>query len=274
MASDGRADGAYHTTSTIDKPVSPESSPRVYAESAAGLSFDLCSQAKSADDTFHVSAAGTVLCSPNEFDVDPRIGGAFSVKQKPQRRSAKGLFSSIGFAADVAWTRNLFNWFGGGCDLSHRYAAYVLGAGGEGKTRIVRAMIQGMNVFECHLTKPFAFDGFNQSIDILLVDDINWNKFDGALRSTLLNIMGRQSAVIQRKWKRQATVVNEHVLTIFTSNYKPLADDSFLRRSYVVWAKEMACKDAVLYQDVDRGDDLSSYVDPPLWPVQEHAAVK
>ena len=114
-------------------------------------------------------------------------------------------------------------------------------------------MIQGMNVFECRLTKPFAFDGFNQSTDILLVDDINWYTFDRALRSTLRNIMARQPAVIQRKFKRQATVMNEHVLTIFTSNYKPLVDDSFLRRCYVVWAKEKACK-----------DDLSSYEDPKL----------
>jgi len=122
-------------------------------------------------------------------------------------------------------------------------------------------MIQGMNVFECRLTKPFAFDGFNQSIDILLVDDMNWHKFDRALRPTLLNIMARQPAVIQRKFKRAETVTNEHVLTIFTSNYTPLADDNFLRRCYSVWAKVKACKDVISQQD---DDDFSSYEDPML----------
>ena len=214
------------------------------------------------------------MCSPNELDVYPRIDGASSVKQKPQRRSAEALFSSIDFVEDVAWTRNLFNWFGGGCERSRLYAAYVVGAGGEGKTRIVRAMIQGMNVFECCLFSPFALDGFDKNVDILLVDDISWGKFDSALRPALLNIMARQPAVIQRKFKRTQTVANEHVLTIFTSNYKPLDDANFIRRTYCVWAKVKACKDVISPEHVDRGDDLSSYQDPKLSPVQAHAAAK
>jgi len=270
IASHECADGACHAASAEHNAESTAAFPRVHDESAANL----CPQAKSAGDTFHVSATATALCSTNEPDVDPQNSGASAGKQNAQRRSAQVLFSSVGFAANVTWTRSLFNWFGGGCERSHRYAAYVVGAGGEGKTRIVRAMIQGMNVFECCLINPFAFDGFNKSIDILLVDDVNWDKFDRALRPTLLNIMARQPAVIQRKFKRAETVTNEHVLTIFTSNYTPLADDNFLRRSYSVWAKVKACKDVISQQEDDPGDDLSSYKNPTLPSVQAHAAVK
>ena len=129
-------------------------------------------------------------------------------------------------------------------------------------------MIQGMNVFECCLINPFAFDGFNKSIDILLVDCVNWDKFDRALRPALLNIMTRQPAVIRRKYKKAETVVNEHVLTIFTSNYKPLADDNFLRRSYCVWAKVKACNDCISPKDDDSGDD-DTFFKSPLLPSVE-----
>ena len=159
------------------------------------------------------------------------------------------------------------NWFGGGCERTRRYAAYVFGAGGEGKSRIVRAMIQGMNVFECRLNGPFAFDGFSSSTDVLFVDDINWACFDRKLRPALKCIMARQPAVIQRKFKKQETVVNEHVLTIFTSNFKLVDDDTFRRRIYLVWANENACNDYLSPREDDRGDDLTSYEDPKLPPV-------
>ena len=236
----------------------------MHAESAA----DLCPQAKSADDTFHVSAAATALCPPNERTVDPRVGGASGGKQNPQRPSVELLFSSIGFAENVPWTRNLFNWFAGGCERSHRYAAYVFGKGGEGKSRIVRAMIQGMNVFECRLTEPYAFHGFSSSTDVVLVDDMYWFCFDRTLRSTLLCIMARRPAVIRRKFRKQVTVVNEHVLTIFTSTFKPVVDDAFRRCSYRVWAKVQACNDRISPNDDDSGDD-DTFFRSPLLPSAE-----
>ena len=264
------ADGACHAASPEHDVASTAAFPRVHAESAA----DLCPQAKSSDDTFHASAAATALCSTNEPEVDPRISGAPAVEQKAQRPSAQMLFSSIGFVQNVTWTRKLFDWFGGGCDRSRRYAAYVFGVGGEGKTRIVRAMADGMNVFECRLNEPFGLQGFSSTTDVLLVDDVNWDTFDHALRASLLCIMGRMPTVIQRKFKTYDTVVNKHVLTIFTSNFKLPDDYSFRRRSYRVWANVKACKDMVSDQDEDSGDDDSFFVNPKWRPAHVHPALK
>ena len=182
-----------------------------------------------------------------------------------QQPSVDELFSSIPFAEDVGWTRNLLEWFASGYKRTHRYAAYVFGKGGEGKTRIVRMLAKGKNVFECRLTEPYAFDGFDSSTDILLLEDVNWECFDITLRSTLLSIMAQQPAVIQRKYKPQTVVANDKVLTIFTSNFKLPSDTAFRRRTYIVWAKVKACKDTVADSGADDpGDDDTHYVNPKL----------
>jgi hypothetical protein len=187
---------------------------------------------------------------------------AFRKANYPHLQSVESLFTIIDNVEDVAWTRSLFSWFVGGYERTHRYAAYVLGMGGEGKTRVVRAMTFGMRVFECRLTEPYAFEGYDDSIDILLLDDVNWASFDITLRSTLLSIMARQPATIQRKHKPQVTVFNDKVLTVFTSNYKLPTDTAFRRRTYIVWAKTQACKDAITASEDDPGDDDTGYVNP------------
>ena len=174
------------------------------------------------------------------------------------------LFVQIDFVKDVAWVRKLFNWMLVGRARTHRHAAYVFGHGGEGKTRIVRAMITKFNVFECRLTEPYAFDGFSSNVDVLLLEDVNWAVFDNALRSTLLPIMSRQPTVIQRKFKHQETVSNTKVITIFTSNFTLPTDHAFRRRTYIVHANERACKDTVTADDDDAGDDDTSYKNPWL----------
>jgi hypothetical protein len=174
------------------------------------------------------------------------------------------LFSTINFAKDVGWVRKLFTWFVDGHKRTHRYAAYVFGHGGEGKTRIVRAMLQGLNVFECRLTEPYAFDGFSSDVDVLLLEDVNWFVFDNALRSTLLPIMSKQPTVIQRKFKQQETVSNTNVLTIFTSNFTLPTDHAFRRRTYIIHANEKACKDSLTAVDDDAGDDDTKYKNPWL----------
>jgi hypothetical protein len=178
--------------------------------------------------------------------------------------SVEMLFATIDFAKDAAWVRKLFTWFVGGHERTHRYAAYVFGHGGEGKTRIVRAMLLGLNVFECRLTEPYAFDGFSSNVDVLLLEDVNWCVFDNALRSTLLPIMSRQPTVIQRKFKQQVTVSNTKVITIFTSNFTLPTDHAFRRRTYLVHANERACKDTLTAIDDDAGDDDSNYKNPWL----------
>ena len=140
----------------------------------------------------------------------------------------------------------------------------MFGSGGEGKTRLVRALVRGLNIFECRLTEPYAFDGFNSETDILLVEDVNWRCFHATLRSTLLSITARQPAVVQRKYKPQITVSNDKVLTLFTSNFKLPDDVALRRRCFVVWAKAMACVDAVPFGQDDPGDDDASYVNPGL----------
>jgi hypothetical protein len=175
-----------------------------------------------------------------------------------------GLFLIIDFAKDVAWVRKLFNWFVEGRERTHRYTAYVFGHGGEGKTRIVREMVRGLNVFECRLTEPYAFDGFTSDVDVLLLEDVNWFVFDNALRSTLLPIMSRQPTVIQRKFKQQETVSNTKVITIFTSNFTLPTDHAFRRRTYLVHANERACKDTPSAIDDDAGDDDAHYTNPWL----------
>jgi hypothetical protein len=187
---------------------------------------------------------------------------AFRKANYPQLQSVESLFAIIDNVEDVAWTRSLFTWFVGGYERTHRYAAYVFGLGGEGKTRVVRAMTRGMRVFECRLTEPYAFEGYDDTIDILLLDDVNWASFDITLRSTLLSVMARQPATIQRKHKPQITVFNDTVLTVLTSNYKLPADTAFRRRTYLVWAKTQACKDAISASEDDPGDDDSGYVNP------------
>ena len=271
IASHECADGACHAPSVEHNVESAEAFPRVHDDDdSAG---NLCPQAKSADDTFHASATATALCSTNELAVNPRIGEASGRKQNTPRPSAQLLFSSLGFVENVTWTHNLFSWFAGGAERTHRYAAYVCGTGGEGKTRIVRAMIRGMNVFECKLTEPYAFHGFSSSTDVVLVDEVNWSCFDDSLRSTLLTIMARQPAVILRKFKKQETVVNEHVLTIFTSNFKLVADETFRRRIYLVWAKVRACNDCISPKDDDPGDDDTLFKSPLLPSVEARAAM-
>ena len=69
--------------------------------------------------------------------------------------------SPLAFVKEVGWTRKLFAWFLGEYERTRRYTAYLFGKGGEGKTRTVRALLQGKNVFECRLTEPYAFDGFD-----------------------------------------------------------------------------------------------------------------
>ena len=174
------------------------------------------------------------------------------------------LFLMIDFAKDVAWVRKLFTWYLEGNKHTHRYAAYVFGHGGEGKTRIVREMVRLCNVFECRLTEPYAFDGFTANVDVLLLEDVNWSVFDNALRSTLLPIMSRQPTVIQRKFKQQETVSNTKVTTIFTSNFTLPTDHAFRRRTYIVHANERACKDTVTAIDDDAGDDDAGYKNPWL----------
>jgi hypothetical protein len=68
------------------------------------------------------------------------------------------LFATIDFAKGVAWVRKLFTWFVDGHKRTHRYGAHVSGHGAEGKTRIVREMLVGLNVFDCPLTKPYVVD--------------------------------------------------------------------------------------------------------------------
>jgi hypothetical protein len=176
--------------------------------------------------------------------------------------SVESIYESKPFINKVEWTANLFKWFVSGSERTHRYAAYIFGHGGEGKTRVVRALVEGKNVFECRLTERYAFEGFNSDIDILLIDEVNWVSFEPALRSTLLNIMARQPSVIQRKYKPQITIENNKVLTIFTSNYKLPCEVAFRRRCYVIWAKQKACVDAVPEGEDDPGDDDSAYVNP------------
>jgi hypothetical protein len=178
--------------------------------------------------------------------------------------SVEILFATINFAKDAAWVRKLFSWFAGGHERTHRYAVYVFGHGGEGKTRIVRAMLLGLNVFECRLTEPYAFDGFSSNVDVLLLEDVNWSVFDNALRSTLLPIMSRQPTVIQRKFKQQETVSNTKAVTIFTSNFTLPTDHAFRRRTYLIHANERACKDTVTAIDDDAGDDDANYKNPWL----------
>ena len=69
-------------------------------------------------------------------------------------------------------------------------------------------MIHGMNVFECRLINKFAFHGFSSTTDVLLVDDVRWDKFDRALLATLRSIMDRQQTVVLRRRLPQETVVN------------------------------------------------------------------
>ena len=179
--------------------------------------------------------------------------------------SVESLFATIDFAADVPWVRKLFSWFSGGPELSHRYTAYVFGQGGEGKSRIVRAIVRNMNVFESRLTEPAAFDGYDSDYDVLLVEDVNWHVFENTLRSTLPSIMARQPAVVQRKFRPQQTVANDMVLTIFTSNYKLPTDKAFRRRTHKVYANEQACEDCVrTTTDDGSGDDDAQYVEPWL----------
>ena len=174
------------------------------------------------------------------------------------------LYSRVGFVRKVEWVSKLFMWFASEHRRTHRYAAYVFGRGGEGKTRVVRALTEGKNVFECRLTEAYAFDGFESNTDILLVEDVNWDCFDNRLRSTLLSIMARQPSVIQRKHRTQETVANDKVLTIFTSNFKLPADVAFRRRCYRIWAKTKACADAVDDANDDPGDDDAQYINPKL----------
>jgi hypothetical protein len=196
----------------------------------------------------------------SNINTDKRLDGR-AVKLQP---SMEMLFATIDFANDVQWVRKLFTWFIDGNIRTHRYAAYVFGHGGEGKTRIVRAMLQGLNIFECRLTEPFAFEGFNSDVDVLLLEDVNWHVFDNALRSTLLPIMSRQPTVIQRKFKQQETVSNDKVITIFTSNFTLPTDFAFRRRTYIIHANERACKDTLTAVDDDAGDDDSTYKNPWL----------
>jgi hypothetical protein len=125
-------------------------------------------------------------------------------------------------------------------------------------------MVLGLNVFECRLTEPYAFDGFTSNVDVLLLEDVNWSVFDNALRSTLLPIMSRQPSVIQRKFKQQETVSNTKVVTIFTSNFTLPTDHAFRRRTYLVHANERACKDTPTAIDDDAGDDDANYKNPWL----------
>ena len=182
--------------------------------------------------------------------------------------------SSLAFVKDVDWVLKLFNWFLGEYERTYRYTAYLFGKGGEGKTRIVRALIQGKNVFECRLTEPYAFDGFNADVDILLIEDVNWLCFEDSLRSTLLSIMARQPAVIQRKFKKQMVVENCKVLTIFTSNFKLPDDVAFRRRCYVLWAKEKACIDGIAAGEDDAGDDDTEYANPKSLAAAKHTFKK
>jgi hypothetical protein len=186
--------------------------------------------------------------------------------------SVESIYASIPFVKEVEWTTKLFKWYSGECERTHRYAAYVFGAGGEGKTRVVRALVAGKNVYECRLTERFAFEGFNPSVDILLIDEVNWICFEPALRSTLLNIMARQPSVIQRKYKPQITVENNKVLTIFTSNYKLPSELAYRRRCYNVWAKQKACIDATVNGEDDPGDDDSTYVNPKAVGICQYGA--
>jgi hypothetical protein len=88
------------------------------------------------------------------------------------------LFATIDFAKDADWVRKLFTWYVGGHERTHGHAAYVFGHGSEGKTRIVRAMLLGLNVFECRLTEQYAFDGFTSNVDVLLLE---WSALDNTL---------------------------------------------------------------------------------------------
>ena len=178
--------------------------------------------------------------------------------------------SPLAFVKEVGWTRKLFAWFLGEYERTRRYTAYLFGKGGEGKTRTVRALLQGKNVFECRLTEPYAFDGFDADVDILLIEDVNWLCFHDSLRSTLLSIMARQPSVIQRKFKKQMVVENRKVLTIFTSNFKLPDDAAFRRRCYVVWANEKACIDDVAAGEDDAGDDDAEYANPKSLTAAKH----
>jgi len=182
--------------------------------------------------------------------------------------------SSLAFVKKVGWTFKLFHWFTEEHERTHRYTAYLFGKGGEGKTRTVRALIQGKNVFECRLTESYAFEGFNADVDILLIEDVNWLCFHDSLRSTLLSIMARQPAVIQRKFKPQMVVENSKVLTIFTSNFKLPDDIAFRRRCYVVWANQKACTDDVPAGEDDPGDDDTDYDNPKSLTAAKHTFAK
>jgi hypothetical protein len=199
---------------------------------------------------------------PSNDNTREKVGGNSPELETPALVDM--LFATIDFAKDVDWVRKLFTWFVDGHERTHRYAAYVFGHGGEGKTRIVRAMLHGFNVFECRLTEPYAFDGFSSDVDVLLLEDVNWLVFDNALRSTLLPIMSKQPTVIQRKFKQQETVSNTKVLTIFTSNFTLPTDHAFRRRTYLVHANEKACKDSLTADDDDAGDDDANYKNPWL----------
>ena len=238
----------------------------------AGCTSGIADHDEEAESSRTAMSDGSVLTSTSFSVSCGNRAGACSTSFATRRLSVDEMFSSIGFIRDVEWTRNLLKWFVGGYNSTHRYCAYVFGSGGEGKTRVVRELVRGMKVFECRLTEPYAFDGFASDTDILLVEDVNWSCFHTTLRSTLLSITARQPAVIQRKYKPQITVLNDKVLTLFTSNFKLPSDVALRRRCFVVWAKTAACIDAVPISQDDPGDDDASYVNPRLTGAVEDRA--
>ena len=120
----------------------------------------------------NASAGGSTSLSSFSEAHDAGSQHSASVNKSEQLQNlptVEQLYSRVSFVREVDWVNKLFKWFANEHHRTHRYAAYVFGCGGEGKTRVVRALTEGKNVFECRLTEAYAFDGFESNTDILLV---------------------------------------------------------------------------------------------------------
>ena len=148
----------------------------------------------------------------------------------------------LGIKNDASWTRYVLDWFAGRL-VPHnlnRCSLYLWGRAGSGKTRFVSRLLEAQMSLCRDCSEPFFLQGLSEDHDFVWLDEfvpdiVVKNK---EYRQQFNKLTGRERVAVRVKGGQQYEVDADRIRTIVTSNEPPWTADHFVRRFFIVEAKE------------------------------------
>ena len=148
----------------------------------------------------------------------------------------------LGIRNDAPWTHSVLDWFAGRLVPTNinRCSLYLWGRAGSGKTRFVNRLLEAQMCLCRDCSEPFFLQGLCEDHDFVWLDEfvpdiVIKNK---EYRQQFNKLAGRERVAVRVKGGQQYEVDAGRIRTIVTSNEPPWTADHFMRRFFIVEAKE------------------------------------